>query len=300
MGANLTYLLYSAMWKLVRLLPERAANRLFQGIAAVAYKRNQKRVQRLRQNYRQVRPGISEVELEELVKSGLRSAMRYWCETFRISDWNRDRIIETVTVTRENLLTEAIAARSGLIIALPHAGNWDHAGLYFCTKGITVNTVAEHLKPERLFQKFLRHREAMGMRVLDLAESVSSKLEEILESGGLVALVADRDLSKSGIPVDFFGATAKMPPGPALLAIRTGAPLITAYVAFTDQGIHIEFNGPFTARDANSGDTAAQVAEISQQLANQFARDITENLSSWHMQQRIFVDSAETQVRNFT
>jgi KDO2-lipid IV(A) lauroyltransferase len=237
-----------------------------------------------------VAPGISERSLEELVKNGLVSAMRYWCETFRISDWNQERIISTVECIREDLLIDGMNEGKGLIIALPHAGNWDHAGLYFCTKGITVNTVAEHLKPERLFQKFLKHREQMGMNVLDLIESVMPELEKILRNGGLVALVSDRDLSKNGIQVRFFDATAKMPAGPALLALKTGARLITAYVSFTDFGIKIKFSGPFKLAVHSESDLSRSVQELTQLLADQFALDIASDPASWHMQQRIFID----------
>jgi len=173
---------------------------------------------------------------------------------------------------------------------LPHAGNWDHAGLYFCMKGITVHTVAEHLKPEKLFMKFLEHREKMGMKVFDIDGSVIQELEEILRRGGLVALVADRDLSKSGITVDFFDGIAKMPAGPALLALRTGASLITAFVAYTKTGIHINFSGPFNLDLAESGkNESGKVIALTQKLADQFSRDITKDPTSWHMQQRIFL-----------
>ncbi len=292
MGSFLVYLGYSALWRLVRILPEKAAEKLFRLTAKVAYLRNRKRVQRLRDNYRKVAPGLSERSLEELVKNGLLSAMRYWRETFRISDWNQERIISTVECIREDLLLDGMNERKGLIIALPHAGNWDHAGLYFCTKGITVNTVAEHLKPERLFQKFLAHREQMGMNVLDLNESVMPELEKILQSGGLVALVADRDLSKNGIEVRFFGATAKMPAGPALLALKTGARLITAYVSFTDHGIKISFSGPFKLAVHSDSELSRSVPELTQLLADQFARDISSDPAAWHMQQRIFIESS--------
>jgi KDO2-lipid IV(A) lauroyltransferase len=289
-GSILVYLGYSALWRLVRILPEKAAENLFGLIAKSAYLRNKKRVQRLRENYRKVAPGLSERSLEELVENGLVSAMRYWCETFRISDWRRDRIINSVKSENEKLLLDAIEQRTGLIVALPHAGNWDHAGLYFCTKGITVNTVAEHLKPERLFRKFLKHREQMGMNVLDLNESVMPELEKILRNGGLVALVSDRDLSKNGIKVRFFDATAKMPAGPALLALKTGAPLITAYVSFTEDGIKIKFSGPFKLAVNSESDFSRSVQELTQLLADQFALDIASDPASWHMQQRIFID----------
>ena len=290
MNAHLTYLVYSLLWKTVRIMPEKIANAFFNRIAELAYRRNKKRVQRLRENYRQVRPKASHDEIESMVKSGLISAMRYWCDTFRISDWDKKRIIETVTCSNEELLLTGAASGKGVIVALPHAGNWDHAGLYFCMKGITVHTVAEHLKPEKLFMKFLEHREKMGMKVFDIDGSVIQELEEILRRGGLVALVADRDLSKSGITVDFFDGIAKMPAGPALLALRTGASLITAFVAYTKTGIHINFSGPFNLDSAESGKSeSGKVIALTQKLANQFSRDITRDPTSWHMQQRIFL-----------
>lgn len=290
MSAQLTYLVYSLLWKTVRIMPERIANALFNRIAELAYRRNKKRVQRLRENYCQVRPKASHDEIESMVKSGLMSAMRYWCDTFRISDWDKERIIETVTCTNEELLLTGAVSGKGVIVALPHAGNWDHAGLYFCMKGITVHTVAEHLKPEKLFMKFLEHREKMGMKVFDIDGSVIQELEEILRRGGLVALVADRDLSKSGITVDFFDGIAKMPAGPALLALRTGASLITAFVAYTKTGIHINFSGPFNLDSAESGKSeSGKVIALTQKLADQFSRDITKDPTSWHMQQRIFL-----------
>ena len=291
MGAQLTYLIYSLLWKIVRVLPEHLANGVFQRIAAVVYRRNRKRVQRLRENYRQVKPKGSPDEIESMVKNGLLSAMRYWCETFRISDWSKRRIIETVTCSNEELLLNGAASGKGVIVALPHAGNWDHAGLYFCMKGVKVHTVAEHLKPEKLFRKFLEHREKMGMKVFDIDGSVIPDLEEILRSGGLVALVADRDLSKSGITVNFFNGIAKMPAGPALLSLRPDASLITAYVAYTKSGIHISFAGPFSLDSSvYEKSESGRVAALTQMLADQFSRDITRDPISWHMQQRIFIN----------
>lgn len=293
MSAQLTYLVYSALWKLMRVLPENFARGFFNIIASVAYRRNKKRVKRLRENYRKVRPKTTDDELESMVKAGLKSAMRYWCDTFRIADWSKERIVKTVTCSNEDLLLTGAASGKGVIVALPHAGNWDHAGLYFCNKGITVHTVAEHLKPEKLFLKFLEHREKMGMKVFDIDGSVIEELEGILRRGGLVALVSDRDLSKSGITVNFFEAKAKMPAGPALLALRTGALLITAYVSYTKSGIHINFAGPFTV-DKHGNENleleSGKIVALTQALANQFARDIQRDPTSWHMQQRIFVE----------
>ena len=285
----ITYFSYSLMWRIVRILPEKTAYALFSWGSRRSYKRNGRRVQRLRSNYRKVKPNISEPELEEMVKAGLESAMRYWCDTFRISDWSKQHVFETVTTTNEHLLVTGASSGDGVIVALPHAGNWDHGGLYFCAKGIPVYTVAEHLKPERLFKKFLEHRNRMGMTVLDLDGGVMPQLRNFLNQGRLVALVADRDLSKSGIEVDFFGSKAKMPPGPALLALDTKASLITVYVSFRENGIHMTFSGPIPV-NRSAPDKSIEVERITQSLAGAFERDISEDPTSWHMQQRVFID----------
>jgi KDO2-lipid IV(A) lauroyltransferase len=289
MTSWIAYITYSALWRLVRLLPERSAYKLFEGVSVLAYSRNGKRVQRLRANYRKIKPNVNEEELEILVRAGLSSAMRYWCETFRISDWSRERILNSTMTKNEEFLFEPIRSQRGVIVAVPHAGNWDHAGAYFCAKGARVNTVAEHLKPEKLFRKFLAHRERMGMNVLDLNAGVIGDLEKILrEKKEMVALVSDRDLSKSGIDVNFFGATARMPAGPAILAYNTGADLITAYVAYRPEGIEVFFTPPVHIN--NNVERSEEIVRVTQVIASRFEDAISKDLTSWHMQQRIFID----------
>jgi KDO2-lipid IV(A) lauroyltransferase len=283
-----TYLTYSALWKLLRVLPESVAYGLFRVIAKLAYVRNGKRTRRLRSNYQKVAPHLSNRETEVLVREGLGSAMRYWCDTFRISDWSKERIVSTVTTRNEDFLLSPVREKRGVIVALPHAGNWDHAGAYFCALGVRVNTVAEHLKPEKLFRKFLVFREEMGMRVLDINSGVIDTLTEMLNTGELVALAADRDLSKSGINVNFFNSTARMPAGPALLAYETGADLITAYVSYREQGIEITFTPPVSVN--RTAEKKEEVARVTQVLASRFQDAISLDPQSWHMQQRIFID----------
>lgn len=287
MKDNLTAYLYFAGWRLVRWLPESTAYKLAYRVSDFLVNRNGKSVQRLRSNLFRTQSGMTSLDLDLLVIEAMRSYMRYWCDTFRLPDWSKKRILETVTVTNEHLLIDAIEAKTGVIVAVPHAGNWDHAGAYFCAKGIRLVTVAERLKPEKLFLRFLAYREAMGMEVLPLDGRVLNTLEERLNQGALVALVSDRDLSRSGIEVDFFGGTARMPAGPALLALRTKAPLITAFVSYTDTGVHIEFRNIILP---SSGDENSKVKEIVQMTAQYFEDGISESPEDWHMLQRIWID----------
>jgi KDO2-lipid IV(A) lauroyltransferase len=287
MKDNISAYVYFVGWRIVRWLPEKSAHKLFYKAADVLVKRNGKSVQRLRSNLSRTQPGMTLLDLDLLVIDAMRSYMRYWCDTFRFPDWSSQRVTETVSVTNEHLLMEAIAAKTGVIVALPHAGNWDHAGAYFCAKGVPLVTVAERLKPEKLFLKFLSYRESMGMEVLPLDGRVLETLADRLRAGALVALVADRDLSRSGIEVEFFGAPARMPAGPALLAIRTQAPLITAFVSYTDAGVHIDFKSVMLP---SSGSEREMVQEIVQMTAVHFEDGISQRPQDWHMLQRIWTD----------
>jgi KDO2-lipid IV(A) lauroyltransferase len=284
---NIAAYAYFAGWRIVRWLPERTAYRLAYAAADFLTKRNGKNVARLRSNLRRAKPDITSLDLDLLVFNAMRSYMRYWCDTFRFPDWSPERVRETVTVTNEHLLVDAVAAKTGVIVSLPHAGNWDHAGAYFCAKGIHLVTVAEHLKPEKLFLKFLSYRQAMGMEVLPLDGRVLGTLAQRLRQGALVALVSDRDLSRSGIDVNFFGGPSRMPAGPALLALKTDAPLITAFVSYTESGIHIDFK---EVAIPTYGSNEEKVAEIVQITAKHFEQGISEHPEDWHMLQRIWTD----------
>ncbi|MFZ4123068.1 MAG: phosphatidylinositol mannoside acyltransferase [Candidatus Planktophila sp.] len=278
---------YIFAWKIFRTLPESFAYFLFEKGASFLVRQNGKSVQRLRSNLRRVKPEFSEMQMQKLLEQALSSYMRYWCDTFRFPNWDEERINSTVSVTRENLLLDGIASGRGVIVCLPHAGNWDHAGAYFCLKGIHLVTVAERLKPERLFLEFLRYRQAMGMEVLALDSRSIATLAQRLREGHLIALVADRDLSQSGVDVDFFAGPARMPAGPAVLAIKTGAILLTAFVNYTEQGIHITFD---EIEVPEIGTQEKKVAALVQKSADNFARGISQYPQDWHMLQRIWID----------
>ncbi len=257
-------------------------------IADQITKRNPSAVQRLRSNYLRVRPDLVEPELQAAVKAGMRSYLRYWCDTFRLPLWTHDQIVDRVTVINDHYLRNALAAGTGAIVSLPHAGNWDHAGAYYCETGAPVVTVAEHLEPERLFKKFLAYRESLGMEVLDASARSLALLSQRLRQGRLIALVADRDLSKNGVDVTFFGHPARMPAGPAVLSIQTGAPLLTAFVRYKNGGIEIAFEEAI--KIPVEGKQSEKIALMIQESATRLERHLTLHFTDWHMLQRIWID----------
>jgi len=278
---------YFAAWRILRWLPESFVYSRAYQIADIVTKRNGKGVQRLRSNLARTQPHITSLDLEILLYKAMRSSVRYWCDTFRLPDWTAERISNTVTTTNEYLLLDAIAAGKGAIVTLPHVGNYDHAAAYFCGKGARIVTVAEHLKPEALFKKFMAYRAAFGMEALPLDGRVIPTLAQRLRAGCVVALAADRDLSRTGVDVTFFGGPARMPAGPAILALKTNAPLISVMISYTDIGIHIDFE---LVPIPTQGSENERVAQIVQNSADLFAQGIAQYPHDWHMMQRIWID----------
>lgn len=287
MKETLSYFAYLLGWKLIGALPERSAYSLFRYLARRMYRGNGKSVKRLRINLSIVKPDLTPLDLELLVMRGLESYMRYWCDTFRIHKWSPERIEATVTTTNEHLLRDPMVQGRGVVIALPHSGNWDHAGAYFCQQGIPLVTVAEVLKPERLFEKFLEYRTSMGFEVLALDSRAFATLNKRAREKRLIALVADRDLSESGIPVSFFNRPTRMPAGPALLSIKAGLPLVVAHISYHQDGIHIHFT---EITPWQSGSEEERISKTVGAIGAVFEEGISAHPEDWHMLQKIWIE----------
>ncbi|MFI8231567.1 phosphatidylinositol mannoside acyltransferase [Streptomyces sp. NPDC085900] len=287
---QLTDGLYGLGWSTVKKLPEPAAVRLGRSIADLAWKRRGKGVQRLEANYARVLPDASPERLAELSRAGMRSYLRYWMESFRLPTWSTERVRTGFDPKDLHHLTDGIASGKGVVIALPHMANWDLAGAWVTTALETpFTTVAERLKPESLYDRFVAYREGLGMEVLPHSGGTAfGTLARRLRDGGLVCLVAERDLSSSGVEVQFFGEATRMPAGPALLAQQTGAVLLPVTLWYDDspvmQGrVHPPIEVPET------GNRAEKASVMTQAMADAFATGIADHPEDWHMLQRLWL-----------
>jgi KDO2-lipid IV(A) lauroyltransferase len=292
---RLTDALYGAGWSTVKKLPAPVAAALGRRIADTAWKRRGRGVLQLEANLARVVPDADPRRLAELSRAGMRSYMRYWMESFRLPAWSEEQVRRSVDIEDIDRLTDTLAAGRGVVLALPHLANWDLAGVWATRAlGVPFTTVAERLKPESLYDRFVAYRESLGMEVIPhTGGSAFGALARRLRSGGLVCLVADRDLSASGVEVDFFGERARMPAGPALLAQQTGALLLPATLWYEDATsmrgrIHQPVDVPA------SGTRAEKTAVMTQALADAFAGGIAEHPEDWHMLQRLWSADLET------
>ncbi|MGH3928779.1 MAG: phosphatidylinositol mannoside acyltransferase [Pseudonocardiaceae bacterium] len=279
---------FAAGWRLVRGVPEGLAARAFRAGADLAARRDGAGARQLRRNLARVVPSASDGELDALVRDGLRSYARYWREVFTLPSADHRALVERMDGAMEGIehLNAALATGRGVVVVLPHSGNWDIAGLWFVVRHGPFSTVAERLRPEALYRRFVEYRTSLGFDIVPLsgAGSPSPRLVGRLRAGGVVCLLADRDLTGGGVPVEFFGATTRMPLGPARLAAATGATLLVIGCWFTPDGWGIRFHPPVPVRGRGAA------AEATQAVADRFAIDIAAHPHDWHMLQPLWTD----------
>jgi phosphatidylinositol dimannoside acyltransferase len=289
-----TYRLYAFGWGVVKRLPERTAYKLFERVADRVWAKRGKGVTQLERNLARVLgPEATPEQIREVSKQSMRNYLRYWCDTFRLETWTQERVDATFPVDGEERIKNGVAAGRGVILALPHMGNWDHAGAWAAHQYDGFTTVAERLKPERLFERFVAYRESIGMEVLPLTGGHGTflGLTRRLKAGGLVCLVTERDLTDRGVPVQFFGETTKLPAGPAALAISTGAVLlpVTLHYEPTYQQAVVHPEIPVPAQ----GTRDEKIAAMCQALVDVFAKGIAEHPADWHMLQKLWLSDLD-------
>ena len=290
-------------WRTLRVLPEQAAYALFDRVAAVAYRRGGKGVQRLRANYARARPELSPGQLDELVRAGMRSYMRYYCEAFRLPSLSHDDIQRGVRAEGAQELQALSAQGQPVVVFVGHLGNFDLAAAWSASNIAPATTVAERLKPEEVYQEFVAFRRSIGMNIIPLTggeDPFRALVRATRDEGRLVALASDRDLTHNGVEVDLLGHRARMAKGPAVLSLLTGAPLFAASIHYErvargeGLGGHrtvIQFSERLTPR--TEGTTTEKAQDLIQQCADHLAPTIRAHTSSWHMLQKVFVDDLD-------
>ncbi|WP_329109232.1 phosphatidylinositol mannoside acyltransferase [Micromonospora sp. NBC_01699] len=298
---NLVELGYLAGWRITRAVPKPLAAAVFRLGADRAFRRGGPGVKRLAGNLRQVvGPDLPSAEFDQLVRRALRSYGRYWLDLFRLPSLSHAQRLATFELVGTEMLAADVAAGRGAVIALPHGGNWDAAGAWVAAMGWPITTVAERLKPEAMYTRFLEFRQGLGMEIIPLSggqQPPFDVLAERIRQGHVVPLLADRDLTRRGIEVRFFGARTRMPAGPALLALSTGAPLYVASMWYEPDKALAELVGPLELPDPASGTLSERVRVLTQDIADHLAAGIAQHPEDWHMLQRMWLtgdDRAQT------
>lgn len=236
-------------------------------------------------------PGATGAELDALVGDALASYGRYWAESLRLPHLSREVVLADFVVDGMEHIDAALAAGRGAVLALPHLGGWDWGGSYLATAGYPTSVVMEMLRPPEVFTWFADLRRRLGLEVIAVGPDAARDSVAALAANRLLCLVADRVVpGVTGVPVDFFGAPALLPPGPVALALRTGAPLIPLAVYFRSgsPGHRAVVHPPM--RLERAGAFRQDVTAGTQALARELEGLIRAAPTQWHVLQPIWDD----------
>jgi KDO2-lipid IV(A) lauroyltransferase len=286
---------YAVGWWLLRFVPTGLATRAFRAGADLAAHRDGPGTRQLRRNLARVVPDASSAELDALVREGLRSYARYWQEVFLLPWADHAALVGRLDAAMEGTehLDRALATGRGVVVVLPHSGNWDMAGLWLVRCHGSFSTVVERLPSDALYQRFVVYRASLGFDIVPLTGEGNPTLRLLrrLRAGGVVCLLADRDLTGAGVNVEFFGGAARMPLGPARLAAATGATLLVVGCWFTPDGWGIRCHPPIPVPDSSAARQATQA------VADCFATDIAARPQDWHMLQPLWIEDLPATTR---
>lgn len=235
-------------------------------------------------NLQRVLGPIPEPELRARIARTFENYGRYWYDVFRLPSESPEQVLARLRAEGYERLVAALEAGRGAILALPHVGGWDFAGAWVVAQGLPLTVVVEPVDPPELFAWFAEQRRALGMEIVPVGPGAGSHVARALQENHVVALVCDRDLTGDGVDVEFFGERTTMPGGPALLALRSGAPILPAAVYFRPERMHAGVvQEPVVAERA--GRLRDDVTRITQVLAHRFETLVRSEPEQWFLLQ---------------
>lgn len=281
---KITYYLFLFAEKIVAVVPIRLTRALGRVASLVYYYafRNKRRLV-IKNMRRALGPEATRRQVARTARASCRYYADYWIDVIWLPTRTRRYVLERFDRINEAGLEEAIGAGRGCIVVLPHSGSWEAGAVYLASLG-PFAAVAEVLKPPELFELFCRLRAQVGIDIFphNSKPETREKMIDALRGGVTLALLCDRDLKGRGVEVEFFGERTTLPPGPAVLAMRSGAPIVCVSVRNLPGGRWIgHATEPFFVEESEDRDRV--VRETMQRIANSLEELIGEDPAQWHM-----------------
>jgi KDO2-lipid IV(A) lauroyltransferase len=286
---RLTFQIYSTLGRALAAVPEPVALAIAGLVGDVLHQVRHDHRRDVEQNLRRViGRDMDQASLGRWSRRAFRAYARYWVEGARLPSTPRREVLQRfVVVEGFEHLVEGMASGKGVVLALPHVGSWEYGGTFLAAVGYPMTSVAERIEPPELFEYFVDQRAAMGLTIVPLDNTSGGAVMRTLRDGGLVGLLCDRDLLDNGIDVEFFGEKTTMPAGPATLAMRTGATLLTAAVySGPGQDHHAVVGAPIDL--TRSGALRTDVSRVTQEIAGRFEGLIRRAPEQWHVFQPLW------------
>jgi len=273
---RMAYARYRALWRAVEALPTPVVRRLPRTLGR-AWHRLASSGQRAQVTRNLTRVLGSEPDVGT-VEAAFISYARYWLDAFRLHRMDVGEVVRTATSVGLHHVDRVRDSGSGGILATAHLGSWDVGALWSSQRRWGMVVVAEVVEPRRLFDRFVALRVDAGLDVIPLVRggAMLDELERSVARGGLATLLADRDLTRRGPIVSFFGEPCRLPPGVAALARRTGRTVATGAFLTAGDRYHGVVLDPIDV-------SALDVYDGTQQVAHRLEQLIGLEPTQWHV-----------------
>lgn len=252
-------------------------------------------------NFRRV---LGEGEPERVVRHIARRSFRNYHRTivdfFRLPRLNPQEAERLIEGHGWEHLDRALAQGKGVILVGTHFGNWDLAAMALAARNYRVNAVADGFSSKKLEEWVKRNREARGVRIIPVGSYSLRHIFQALRRNEAVGIIVDRPAGEEGVPVRFFGEWTRWPRGPAVLALRTGAPLLAGYLVRRPDG---SFKGEIRPISAVPMGQKAQpsqedVQSLTQAMVELFEEYIRRYPDQWYMFRRMWPPRDRPQARS--
>ena len=273
----MTFFLYRLARRAAEVLPSRAIGAVCRFVALLAVHIRPRQADLVRGNLTRV---LGSEPRSAMVREAFASYLRYWINAFRLPVVPDSYFTDRCTSEGFEHIQAARAEGNGVILALPHIGNWDAAGAWLVRQDVPLTVVVERLASPRMLAWFADLRTSLGLQVVVNDAGVARKLLGALHDNHAIALLCDRDVDGTGGTFALFGEETTLPRGPATLALRTGAALLPAAAYESDNGWHIVIRPPVAATHTSEG---GDIDRVTKDLVRELEELIRRAPEQWHV-----------------
>jgi len=231
------------------------------------------------------------ITIERTVRKVFRNYMKFFLEVFRLPLLSKEDIDKITSAHGREHIEKALKRGKGVIVFSAHLGNWEYAAIV-ALRPYPTNVVMENLSYRKMFDFFRKIREAKGIRTIPLNRYAGILCEKALERNEIVAYPGERDIQKTGIPVNFFGRVTQIPRGTAFLASLTGAQVLPVYlVRKKDNSFECIIGPPVDLK--TSGDREKDLLTNTQIIANVLENIIRRYPDQWCVFQPLWPEDSK-------
>jgi len=286
------YRAFRTMQWLVERLPRRLAYAFAVLVARFAYVFAPRARTTLERNLLIAIPDLTPRALRRLTWRNFRNHSKAYADLMRLPVARVEDLRSLLRVSGIENLEAARARGRGVLVISAHMGSWEVAAAIWSATVAPVSLFAEELEPRELYEWYRCTRARLGISVLPLNRTGLRQVLQALDNEEMVVTAIDRDILGTGVTVDFFGRPARIPDGPAAIALRKGTPLLpVAVYRLPDDTFQAVGYPPIFAE--STGDRAADIRRVTGELVRRLEELIREHPEQWHMPHPIWVDQLE-------